>query len=136
AVDPRNAMHVVVAYGNSPDSKQLQLVVTESTDGGMNWTQKFATPTSTGGIRSALPALSILQNGAIGLLYASYDHATNKLSQHLLTTTNDFGSTNDVILPTESNAIPVAQSDPYLGAACDTPGCGQTFSALLRTSSA
>ncbi|HKA05896.1 MAG TPA: hypothetical protein VKD71_01480, partial [Gemmataceae bacterium] len=95
AVDPNNAMHVVVAYGNAPGpdhSGELQLVVTESTDGGMNWTPKFSTPALAGGIKSALPALSILQNGTIGLLYASYDPATDKFSQHLLTTTNDFAA--------------------------------------------
>jgi len=70
AVDPNNAMHVVVAYGNAPGpnhSGELQLVVTESTNGGMTWTQKFATPAVAGGVKSALPALSILQNGTIAL---------------------------------------------------------------------
>src|SRR5262249_30327502 len=91
AVDPNNPMHVVVAYGNSPASGEVQLVVKESTDGGMNWTEKFKTP-ATAGVRSALPALSILQNGAIGLLYSRFDQTTDpangQLSQHLLTTTN------------------------------------------------
>jgi hypothetical protein len=116
AVDPNNAMHVVVAYGNAPGpdhSGELQLVVAESTNGGMTWTQKFATPAVAGGIKSALPALSILQNGTIGLLYTSYDPATDKLSQHLRTTSNDFASTpTDTTLATESNAIPLNQGDP------------------------
>ena len=139
AVDPHDAMHVVVAYGNAPGadhSGQLQLIVTESTDGGMSWTQKFATPTSAGGIKSAMPALSILQNGAIGLLYASYDPATDKLSQHLLTTTNDFGRTNDFVLATESNATPVSQFDPYIGDFFDMTSVGDTFYGIFSASNA
>src|SRR5215469_13172885 len=78
AVDPHNADRVVVAYGSAgatPTSGILQLNVVESTDGGATWSApKFTTPLS---VRSALPALSILDNGDIGLLYASYDPSTN-----------------------------------------------------------
>jgi hypothetical protein len=139
AVDPHNAMHVVVAYGNAPGadhSGELQLVVTESADGGMNWTQKFSTPAIEGGIKSALPALSILQNGTIGLLYASYDPATDKFSQHLLTTTNDFATTIDTTLATESNVTPVSQFDPYLGDFYDMTSVGDTFYGIFSASNA
>jgi streptogramin lyase len=139
AVDPHNAMHVVVAYGNAPGadhSGELQLVVTESTDGGMNWTQKFSTPAIAGGIKSALPALSILQNGTIGLLYASYDPASDKFSQHLLTTTNDFATTIDTTLATESNVTPVSQFDPYLGDFYDMTSVGDTFYGIFSASNA
>ena len=88
AVDPNNANHVVVAYGNVPGSGQLQLNVVESTDGGTTWSApKFTTPLN---VRSALPGVSILANGDIGLLYAQYNPATNALLQHLVTTTDDF----------------------------------------------
>ena len=45
AVDPNNADHVVVAYTDAPGANGagvVQLVVTESFDGGATWTQKFS----------------------------------------------------------------------------------------------
>src|SRR5436309_8066168 len=49
AVDPNNDNHVVVAYTNAPGANGagvVQLVVTESFDGGVDWTQKVSTPAS------------------------------------------------------------------------------------------
>lgn len=83
AVDPNNANRVVVAYGDAPGangSGLLQLHVAESTDGGTTWTNKFTTSTS---VRSALPALTITQNGDVALLYASYNPSSNQLTQNL-----------------------------------------------------
>jgi hypothetical protein len=108
AVDPNNANHVVVAYGDRTAAGQLQLKVVESIDGGATWSNKFTTPAA---VRSALPGLSILTDGGIGLLYAQYNPATNQLSQHLLTTTDDFATTTDSLLGTESNATPEAGRD-------------------------
>jgi hypothetical protein len=141
AVDPNDAQHVVVAYGNMPGapvtgpgvpgSGQVQLIVSESTNGGSTWTQKFTTSAAT---KSALPALSILQDGAIGLLYGNYDPATNKLSQHFLTTTNDFTTTNDTTLGTESNTSPNSEFDPYLGDFFDLTSVGNTFYGIFCAS--
>jgi hypothetical protein len=137
AVDPNNPMHVVVAYGNSPASGELQLVVKESTDGGMSWTKKFETP-AIAGVRSALPALSILQNGAIGLLYSRFDQTTDpangQLSQHLLTTTNDFVGITDTILATENNNAAPYDLDPYIGDFFDMTAVGDTFSGIFCAS--
>ena len=44
AVARNDANHVVVAYVDSPSLGQMQVVVSESTDGGANWTEKFRTP--------------------------------------------------------------------------------------------
>jgi hypothetical protein len=55
AVDPNNANHVVVAYGDRTSSTGLQLKVVESTDGGATWALKFTTPST---VRSELPAIS------------------------------------------------------------------------------
>src|SRR6516165_6082046 len=67
AVDPNNANHVVVAYGDRTSSTGVQLKVVESTDGGATFSApKFTTSSA---VRSALPAISILDNGDIGLLY-------------------------------------------------------------------
>jgi hypothetical protein len=136
AVDPNNAQHVVIAYGNAPGAKgsgQLQLVVAESTNGGANWTTKFTTSAST---RSAEPALAILTDGTIGLLYNNYAPSTNKLSQHLLTTTNDFINTTDTLLATESNATPAAQFSPYVGDFFDLTSVGNTFYGIFSASNA
>src|SRR5262245_15169435 len=111
----------------------MQLVVIESTDGGETWKTKFTTPTST---RSDQPGLAILANGAIGLLYNNYDPATDKLSQHLLTTTDRFATTRDVTLATESNQIPMTQGDPYVGDFFDLTGIGNTFYGILSASNA
>jgi hypothetical protein len=134
AVDPSNANHVVVVYTDAPGADGagvVQLVVTESFDGGTTWAQKFTTPSST---RSGQPGVAILANGAIGLLYDNYDPATDELSQHLVTTTNDFVGTRDTILATESNATPVFQFDPYLGDFFDLTAIGDTFYGIFSAS--
>jgi hypothetical protein len=127
AVDPNNASHVVVVYGNAPGangSGQLQQIVSESTDGGATWAQVFATSLTT---REALPAVAITNDGTIGLLYGQYDPGTNTLSQHFLTTSDDFASTNDTVLGTESNATPAIAFHPYLGDFYDLTAIGNTF---------
>jgi hypothetical protein len=119
AVDPNNAQHVVVAYGNAPGttgSGELQLVVVESFDGGQSWSQKFSTPLSSTN-RSALPALSFLADGSIGLLYCSYSGSTTSngtLSQQLLTTTDDFATTNTMLLGTESRLMHRSKQRPSI----------------------
>jgi hypothetical protein len=136
AVDPNNVDHVVVAYTDAPGPNGagiLQLVVIESTDGGKSWTLEFTTPQSS---RSDQPGLTILANGAIGLLYNNYDPETDELSQHLLTTTDDFATTNDVTLATESNKIPASQGDPYVGDFFDLTGIGNTFYGIFSASNA
>jgi hypothetical protein len=136
AVDPNNANHVVVAYGDAPGangSGLLQLHVTESTDGGATWTNKFTTAAN---VRSALPAVSILVDGGIGLLYASYNPATNQLSEHFLTTTDDFATTDDSLLGTESNAFPLRDFEPYLGDFFDLTSVGDTFYGIFSASNA
>jgi hypothetical protein len=133
AVDPNNSQHVLVVYHDAPTPGQLQLVLSESTDGGETWNQKFKTDSST---RSGQPAVAILANGAIGLLYNDYDPATDRLSQHLLTTTDDFATTRDVSLATASNAIPTSQFQPYLGDYVDLTGIGNTFYGVFSASNA
>ena len=135
-VDPNNANHVVVAYGDAPGadgSGMLQLHVIESTDGGATWTNKLTTSAA---VRSALAALSITSNGAIGLLYASYDPITDQLSQHLLTTTNDFATTDDSLLGTQSNAFPTIQFGPYIGDFFDLTSVGNTIYGIFSASNA
>ena len=133
AVDPKNANHVVVAYGDRTGAGQLVLKVVESFDGGTTWIQKFATSST---VRSSQPGLSILDNGSIGLLYDSYNPATNMLSQHFLVTQNDFASTSDTVLGTESNLTPVATFDPYLGDFFDLTSVDDTFYGIFSASNA
>jgi hypothetical protein len=141
AVDPNNVDHVVVAYTDAPGPNGagvIQLVVTESFDGGTSWTQKFTTSSSS---RSGQPGVAILANGAIGLLYNNYapvmgDPATGTLSQHLLTTTDDFLTTRDVTLASESNSTPTSIFDPYLGDFFELTGIGNTFYGIFSASNA
>jgi hypothetical protein len=133
AVDPNNSQHVLVVYHDAPAPGQLQLVLSESTDGGLTWAKRFETPSSS---RSGQPAVAILANGAIGLLYNVYDPATDRLSQHLLTTTDDFATTRDVTLANASNAIPTSQFQPYLGDYVDLTGIGNTFYGVFSASNA
>jgi hypothetical protein len=141
AVDPNNANHVVVAYTDAPGANGagvIQLVVTESFDGGTTWASKFTTSSS---IRSGQPGVAILANGAVGLLYNSYapamgDPATGTLSQHLVTTTDDFATTNDVTLASQSNTTPIFQFHPYLGDFFDLTGIGNTFYGIFSASNA
>jgi hypothetical protein len=121
----------LVAYGDRSGAGLLQLHVTESTDGGTTWTNKFTTSST---VRSALPGLSILANGDIGLLYASYDPIANTLSQHLLTTTDDFATSSDSLLGTESNTSPVLVFNPYIGDFYDLTSVDDTFYGIFSGS--
>jgi len=102
AVDPNNASRVIVAYQNEvgQESGVVQLHVIESSDGGATWTNKLTTAPS---VRAGFPGLSILNNGSVGLLYLTYDPATQMQSQHFLTTSNDFATTTDTLLGREQN---------------------------------
>ena len=147
AVDPNNASHVVVAYGDRTSSAGLQLKVVESTDGGATWSApKFTTSSS---VRSALPGISILANGDIGVLYASYipggpnPNADGTLSQHLVTTTDDFATTTDSLLGTETNTFPAGPGtlppppfffDPYVGDFYDLTSVGDTLYGIFSAS--
>ncbi len=142
AVAPNNANRLVVAYEDAPgvqNSGQLQLVVSESSDGGATWSTKFTTSSST---RSGEPALAILTDGTIGLLYNSYTpggttpDADGTLSQHLLQTADDFATTSDSVLAAESNATPVSVFDPYVGDFFDLEGLGNTFYGIFSASNA
>ncbi len=86
--------------------------------------------------RAALPALAILSDGTIGLLYGSYDPVSDKLSQHLLQTADDFATTADSVLATESNATPALDFDPYIGDFFDLQGVGHTFYGIFSASNA
>jgi hypothetical protein len=133
AVDPNNANRVVVAYGDVTGGNvgTLQLHVVESTDGGATWTNKFTTSSS---VRSALPALTITANGDVALLYASYNPSSDQLSQHLLTTTDDFATTTDSLLGTESNATPLFDFFPYLGDFYDLSSVGNELFGIFSAS--
>jgi hypothetical protein len=141
AVDPNNSQHVLVAYNDAPGATrgQLQLVVSESFNGGGTWLEKFRTSSTT---RSAQPAVAILANGAIGFLYNNYvpggpnPDANGTLSQHFVTTTDDFATNRDVTLATASNAIPANQGQPYLGDYVDLTGIGNTFYGVFSASNA
>jgi hypothetical protein len=139
AVDPMNAKHVVVAYdavtGALPGAlgNKVQVMVHESTDGGMTWTQPFS---SSATMRSGDTQLAILNNGTIGVLYNSYDPSTNMLSVHLVTTSNDFMTNTDTILATQINNMPVSTSQPYLGDYMQLLAVGNTFEGIFSASNA
>jgi hypothetical protein len=132
AVDPNNPNRVVVAYGDRTGAGLLQLKVVESTNGGLTWSSsKFTTSSA---VRSALPGLTILANGDIGLLYASYDPIANSLSQHLVTTTDDFATFTDSLLGTESNTTPGIVFNPYVGDFYDLTSVSNTFYGIFSAS--
>ncbi len=95
-----------------------------STDGGATWSNKLTTSSA---VRSALPALTISADGQIGLLYTSYNPSSDALSQHLVTTSNDFATTTDNLLGTESNATPTVVFFPYVGDFNDLTSVGDTM---------
>jgi hypothetical protein len=130
AVNPSNSNDVVVAYSSVTKYVQgqtgvIQVGVQESMDGGKSWTQKFMSPDA---IRSGDSSVAILANGAIGLLYDSYDPLTNKLSVHLVTTTNDFKTApTDMTLAIQTNPLTGSPPQPYLGDYINIVGVGNTF---------
>jgi hypothetical protein len=122
AVDP----NVVVAYIDGPGfdgAGVVQLVVAESEDGGTTWTQKYTTSDAA---RTSQPGLAILADGTIGFLYDTFDPSTNELSQHFITTSNDFASVHDITLATETNNT-LSTGSPYLGDFFDLTSLGDTF---------
>jgi hypothetical protein len=133
AVSRTNANRVVIAYADSPTIGAIQVHVAESTDGGATWANKLTTPT---GVRSATPAITILDDGQVVLLYNSYDPQTNRLSQHLISTSDDFATTTEKILGDETNAFPLAQFDPYVGDFTDLISIGDTFYGIFSASNA
>jgi hypothetical protein len=141
AVDPNNANHLVVAYqsvGATVGSPVMQLVVAESTDGGATFTTKFTTPTTS---RSGEPALTILADGQIVLLYNNYaptdgSPSIGVLSQHLVATSDDFATTTDTVLAKEVNGNPATQFDPYVGDFFDLTSVGDNFYGIFSASNA
>src|SRR5258707_9461256 len=67
AIHPLNeAPHLILQQPNqllreSHEARRFHTtwVIAESTSGGSSWTQKFATPVTSGGIKSSIPALAI-----------------------------------------------------------------------------
>jgi hypothetical protein len=109
------------------------LELAQSFDFGASWTIEYITPAAT---RSDQPAVSISSTGAIGLLYNNYDPATNLLSQHIVTTTNNFQTSTDQTLATETNATPVINFHPYQGDFFDLTSVGNTFYGIFSASNA
>ena len=144
AVDPNNANHLYIAYGNTPGtigtSGTTELIVAESADGGQTWKTVYTTPTvtNTGSLaaRSGQPALAVLDDGAVGFLYDNYDPNTDMLSQHFVTTSNDFTTTADTVLGTEANSVPASDFEPYLGDFFDLQAVGNTFYGVFSASNA
>ena len=86
--------------------------------------------------RSAQPGVAILPSGTIGFLYNNYDPVTNKLSQRFLETADDFATTTQTVLATETNSTPSATFSPYLGDFFDLVGIGSTFYGIFSASNA
>jgi hypothetical protein len=133
AVSRTNANRVAIAYVDSPSIGTIQVHVAESTDGGATWANKFTAPSTS---RSANPAITILDDGQVILLFNSYNPQTNRLSQHLISTSDDFATTSEKILGDETNATPAAQFSPYLGDFTDLISIGDTFYGIFSASNA
>jgi len=58
------------------------------------------------------------------------------LSQHLVTTTDDFATTTDSLLGTETNTFPTSDFDPYLDDFYDLTSVGDTFDGIFSASNA
>jgi len=133
AVSRTNANRVVTAYVDSPAIGTIQVHVAESTDGGATWANKLTTAAN---VRSAMPAVTILDDGQVILLFNQFNPQTNRFSQHLISTSDDFATTTDKILGDETNATPVAQFDPYQGDWFDLISLGDTFYGVFSASNA
>ena len=131
AVDPNNANRVFVAYTASPASGQIRLIVQESTDGGATWSAKVILPAAA---RTSQPALAVLANGGVGLLYNAYDASSNLLSQHLLVTRDDFATVKDLALAAFKNGAPALKFDPYVGDFFDLTAVGNTYYGVFSAS--
>lgn len=80
--------------------------------------------------------MTILDDGQVVLLYNQYDTQTNRLSQHLVATSDDFATTSDTILATQVNNNPAQTFTPYIGDFTDLTSIGDTFYGIFSASNA
>ena len=121
AVDPHNPDRVLIAYQSSPSATVSNLVVSESLDGGAHWTTRATLAAQS----SALPALSILDDGTVGLLYETEN--LGFAEPHFLVTRNDFADFTDTVLARSDKTIVPVEYQPYLGDYFDLQSAGMTF---------
>ena len=54
----------------------------------------------------------------------------------MLTTTDDFATTNDITLARQTNSLPTASGEPYIGDFFDLTSRGNTFYGIFSASNA
>ena len=134
AVDPRDAGHLYVGYAGVPTVNgviqygTIQVQVQESTDGGADWHQVFAT-SGTAGSKAALPYLAVADNGTVGLLYTSLTLNNNAsyLETHFVQTGDDFATFTDTMLSKFKDGVPPLEGQPYIGDYEGLKAVGNTF---------
>ena len=121
AVDPNNSNRVFVAYAQVT-AGHSQVMVQQSTDGGVTWN---AAPILNGQPDSALPALAIGSNGAVGLLYLQQFGANLRTRFELAP--SSLTSAADSVLNTFPSGTPASTFDPYVGDYMDLISTGGRF---------
>jgi hypothetical protein len=119
AISP-DGSQIYVAFAVSPNFDRPTVQVYQSSDGGQTWPSVYGTRD-----KSALPVLAVAQNGAVGLMYTSYEYGN--LETHFTQTLNNFGNVGDTILSRFFDPAIAIQFDPYIGDFERVVAVGNTF---------
>jgi len=119
AVDPNNPDRVALAYAVIRRGSPVVALVL-SLNGGATWDEIYTTPPA-----SALPAVAIAGNGAVGLLFTFYDGVF--LETHFVQSQNAFATKTDVTLSRFADLSLKKQFEPYIGDYEDLVAVGNDF---------
>src|SRR6478609_501458 len=123
AVDPSNSSIVYIAFcGVQGGSYTIH--VRRSTDRGQTWSADLKTVSS-----AKNPALSIAANGKVGLAYqrVTGSGTTQRWDTHVELTTDNFGTTQDLVLASVPANTPAPTFLPYIGDYMHMMAVGNTF---------
>ena len=113
AVDPRNSFTVYIAWADRVGATGYTLHVRRSTDRGQTWSAAdLRTITN-----ATNPALAINSRGKVGFLYQQLTGtgASQRWVTHFERTTDDWVTTDDLVLANVPANAPAAQFTPYIG---------------------
>ena len=131
ALDPRDEMHVYLAYCDRVGVGDYTLHIVESTDGGRTWSKDLVTL-----IDTKNPALAINSENTLGLVYQHLagKGASQEWETHFVRTKDSFKTTTDLLLARMPAGIPVRKFFPYLGDYLHLMAVDKDFYGVFSTS--
>jgi hypothetical protein len=123
AVDPNNSSNVYIAYCDV-QSGSYTIHIRRSTDRGVTWSGDLKTISN-----AKNPALAIATNGRVGLAYqrVTGSGSSQRWDTHLEMTSDDFGTSDDLVLATVPANTPAPLFLPYIGDYLHMMAVGTSF---------